>query len=318
MKIAMLDANTLGEDIDLNVLNECGAVTVHGFTTPDEVVERIKDADIIITNKVILDKKILEQAKNVKLICITATGTNVVDLEYARSRDIDVTNIVGYSTESVAQHTFSLLFYLYEKLSYYDDYVKSRQYVDDKMFTHFDRKFNEIHGKTFGIIGLGTIGKRVAAIAEAFGCKVIYYSTSGKNNDSTYQQCSLDELLEQSDVISIHAPLTPATDNLITYKELSKMKQTAIILNLGRGRIINEGDLAKALNEGLIEAAALDVLENEPIKGDNPLLEIQDSTRLLITPHIAWATIEARNRMLGEVKMNIEAFLKNEKRNIVN
>ncbi|TCT15547.1 glycerate dehydrogenase [Natranaerovirga pectinivora] len=317
MKLAILDGNTLGDDIDLSVLDVFGNVDVYGFTSKDEVVDRIKDLDVIITNKVELNESNLKYAENVKLICLTSTGTNVIDLKYTNSRGIKVANIKGYSTESVTQHTFALLFYLYEKLNYYDRYVKDRKYVNDKMFTHFDRKYNEIYGKTYGIIGLGAIGKRVAEVAELFGCKVIYYSTSGKNSNNKYQQCSLDELLEKSDIISIHSPLNADTENLITYKEFSKMKKSAVLLNLGRGKIVNEGDLAKALQEDLIAGAGLDVLEYEPINGDNPLLDIQDSTKLIITPHIAWASTEARNRMVGEVKLNIEAFLKGEERNIV-
>lgn len=317
MKLALLDASTLGDDLDLTVFDAFGEVEVYGFTTADQVVERIKDLDIVVTNKVYLGEETLQYAKNLKLICLTSTGTNVVDKEYTNKRGIKVANVRGYSTESVAQHTFSLLFYLYEKLAYYDEYVKAGKYVNDKMFTHFDKKFHEINGKTWGIIGLGAIGKRVAEIAKVFGCEIIYYSTSGKNNDGIYEQCSLEELLTRSDIISIHAPLNSATENLITYAELSKMKKSAVILNLGRGKIINEADLTKALTEEIIAGAGLDVLEYEPMNEGNPLLEVQDSTKLIITPHIAWATTEARSRVIEEVRLNIEAFNRGEERNIV-
>jgi glycerate dehydrogenase len=317
MKLAFLDANTLGDDLDLSIFDEFGDVKIYGFSSKEEVAERIKDLDIIIANKTVLNESNLKDAKDVKLICLTSTGTNIVDKVYTNQRGIKVANVKGYSTESVAQHTFSLLFYLYEKLAYYDRYVKDRKYVNDKMFTHFDRRFHEINGKTFGIIGLGEIGQRVAEIGKLFGCQIIYYSTSGKNTNPNYEQCSLNELLERADIISIHAPLNENTENLITYNELSKMKSTAILMNLGRGKIVNESDLARALNEDIIGGAALDVLEYEPINGDNPLLDIQDSTKLIITPHIAWASTEARTRMVYEVKLNIEAFLEGKERNIV-
>lgn len=317
MKIVLLDTNTLGEGLDLSVFGEFGEVNQYGFTSQDEVVERIKDVDIIITNKVVLDESNLQYAKKLKLICLPATGTNNVDKKYTENKGIKVANVVGYSTESVAQHTFAILLYLYEKLAYYDKYVKDGLYINDKYFTHYEKQFNELNNKIFGIIGLGNIGRRVAEIAKAFGCKVIYYSTSGKNNTTDYERCSLNDLLSQSDIISIHAPLNKYTNNLITIKELSKMRSSSIILNLGRGKIINETDLAKALNNKIIAGAALDVLENEPIEEDNPLLKIKDSTRLLITPHIGWASIESRNRVVQEVKMNIEAFIKGEERNIV-
>lgn len=317
MKIVILDANTLGDDLDLTVFNELGEVEVFGFTAKDEVVDRIKDVNVIITNKVVLNESNLQYAKNLQLICLTATGTNNVDKSYTNARGIVVSNVVGYSTDSVAQHTFALLFYLYEKLSYYDGYVKSGTYVGDKIFTHFDRKFHELVGKTWGIIGLGNIGKKVAVIAKCFGCKVVYYSTSGRNNNNENERVDLDTLLETADVISIHAPLNEETENLITYNEFNKMKKSAVILNLGRGRIINEADLTKALEEDIIAGAGLDVLEYEPINAENPLLKIQDSTKLLITPHIAWASVEARNRVVNEVKENIVSYKNGVPRNAV-
>lgn len=317
MKIVVLDSVTLGDDLDLKILEKYGSLTLYSYTKPEEVAERVKEADIVITNKVRLNESNLAEANNVKYIGISATGTDNVDKEYAKSRGIKVTNVKGYSSESVAQHTFALLFFLYEKLSYYDKYVKSGAYVNDVIFTHFDKKFSEINGKTWGIIGLGAIGSRVGAIAKAFGCNVVYYSTSGKNSNNHFQRVELDELLKNSDIISIHAPLTSETKNLIGYQELSIMKKSAVIINVGRGTIINETDLAKALNEDLIAGAGLDVLEREPINEDNPLLKIQDSTKLLITPHIAWASVEARKRLWNDVDLNIEAFINGEERNLV-
>lgn len=317
MKIAILDANTLGSDLDLSVFDVLGDVSVYGFTAAEDVVVRIKDVDVIITNKVQLGATNLSQAPKVKLICLTATGSNNIDKSYTTSRGIVVSNVVSYSTDSVAQHTFALLFYLYEKLSYYDTYVKSGTYAGDTMFTHFGQVFNEISGKTWGIIGMGNIGRRVATIAEAFGCKIIYYSTSGRNTKQKYQQVPLDVLLAESDIVSIHAPLNAQTDELIDYESMLMMKPSAILLNLGRGRIVIEEDLRQALDEGLIAGAGLDVLEHEPMKPNNPLLTFKDSTRLLITPHIAWASVEARNRVVDEVKANISAFQSGTPRNIV-
>nr|WP_297889231.1 NAD(P)-dependent oxidoreductase [Sulfurihydrogenibium sp.] len=228
-----------------------------------------------------------------------------------------VTNVAGYSTNSVVQHTFGMLFYLLEHLRYYDEYVKSGGYAKSPIFTHIGKPFWEIYGKTWGIIGLGTIGKKVAQIAESFGCDVIYYSTSGKNTAQKYPHKALDELLSISDIVSIHAPLNEYTKNLITYEKLKLMKKTAILLNLGRGGIVNEEDLAKALDEGLIAAAGLDVLEKEPMNLDNPLLQIKNKDRLLITPHIAWTSIEARQTLVKEIYLNIDAFIHGKQRNRV-
>lgn len=317
LNLCILDADTLGSDVDLSIFEQFGNLTVYPQTSPDEVIERIMEQDIIITNKVILNEKNLSHAPRVRLICITATGTNNVDLSYTKSRNITVTNVAGYSTYSVVQHTFGMLFYLMESLNYYDYYVKSGLYAKSHIFTHLEKPFYEIRHKTWGIIGLGTIGSEVARIATAFGCGVIYYSTSGQNNNPSYPRVDLEQLLKDADIISIHCPLNEKTRNLITYKEIAKMKKTAYLLNLGRGGIINEADLARALDEDLIAGAALDVLEKEPIESDNPLLKIKNSHKLFITPHIAWSSREARAKLVEEVKLNIEAYLKGIPRNIV-
>ncbi|ACN98246.1 glycerate dehydrogenase (NADH-dependent hydroxypyruvatereductase) (hpr) (gdh) (hydroxypyruvate dehydrogenase) (glyoxylatereductase) (hpr-a) [Sulfurihydrogenibium azorense Az-Fu1] len=318
MKLAILDAKTLGDDIDLNIFRDFGYIEIYPITkTKEETIERVKDKNIIITNKVIIDKDVMDNAPYLKLICVAATGYNNVDINYAKQKGIAVTNVAGYSTNSVVQHTFAMLFYLLENLRYYDDYVKSGEYSKSPIFTHLDRPFWELNGKTWGVIGLGTIGKKVAQVAESFGCDVIYYSTSGKNLDQTYPHKGLDELLSISDIVSIHAPLNEYTKNLITYDKIKLMKKTAILLNLGRGGIVNERDLAKALDEGLIAAAGLDVLEKEPIDPDNPLLFIKNKDRLLITPHIAWTSIEARQTLVKEIYLNIEAFIRGKQRNRV-
>jgi lactate dehydrogenase-like 2-hydroxyacid dehydrogenase len=317
MKICILDAKTLGNDIDLSVFNKFGEVVIYDMTTQEQVVERIKDQEIIIANKVLLNESNLQYAPKVKLICITATGTNNVDLRYAKQRQIAVTNAAGYSTKSVVQHTFAMLFYVLEHLAYYDDYVKSGEYQKSDMFCHLDRSFSEIEGLTWGIIGLGTIGKSVAKIASAFGANIVYYSTSGSNNNQEYTRMDLERLLEVSDIVSIHAPLNPQTDNLLDYKRLYKMKKSAILVNVGRGGIVNEKDLAQILLEDRIAGAALDVLQKEPMTNDNPLLQNINSSKLFITPHIAWASAQARTRLIHEIVLNIEAFLSRRERNRV-
>ncbi|GAE89291.1 D-2-hydroxyacid dehydrogenase [Acetivibrio straminisolvens] len=315
LKICILDAKTLGEDIGLSVFDRFGSVEIYAESKPVEVIERIKDADVVITNKVVLKEETLKHAEKLKLICVAATGTNNIDLDCAAKMQIAVTNVAGYSTMSVVQHTFAMLFYLMENLPYYDKYVKTGEYAKSGIFTHHGTPFHELSGKTWGIIGLGAIGRAVANAAEAFGCKVVYYSTSGKNNNTQYERVELDSLLRESDIVSIHAPLNSSTKGLIDYKRLAAMKKSAIILNLGRGGIIKEEDLARVLDEGLIRGAALDVLESEPVNCDNPLLGIKNSERLFITPHIAWASIEARKRLVDEIALNIDAFLNGKERN---
>ncbi|WP_310602920.1 D-2-hydroxyacid dehydrogenase [Anaerosporobacter sp.] len=317
MKIVCLEANCLGTDVDLTCLEQFGEVVVYGSSTQEVTPERVKEAEVIVVNKVPMNETTLSEAKNLKVICVTATGTNIIDTEYVNARGITVMNVKGYSTDAVVQHTFALLFYVYEKLSYYDNFVKSGEYAKYDIFSHFDKKFFELRGKTWGIIGLGEIGRGVAKIAEAFGCNIIYYSTSGKNNNQSYTQVTLDELLAQSDIVSIHAPLNEQTTDLIRAEELSKMKTTAVLMNLGRGSIVNEADLAEALENDTIAAAALDVLSKEPMAADNPLLRIKDSTKLIITPHIAWAAVETRKRVVDEVCLNMKAFLSGIERNIV-
>ncbi len=308
MKIVFLDAKTIGEDIDLSGFDELGEVVKYGFSTAEEARERSKDADVLVLNKVQVNEQTIGAAKHLKLVCVTATGTNNLDKEYLAKQGIEWRNVAGYSTESVAQHTFAMLFYLLEKLPYYDNYVKSEKYVNNISFTHFAKSFHELSRKTYGIILLGNIGRRVADIAKAFGCHVIYYSTSGRNSQPGYERVSFDELLERSDIVSIHAPLDENTLGLMNQKAFAKMKSSAILLNVGRGPIINEADLAEALNNRMIAAAGLDVLSVEPMQPENPLRGIKDSERLLITPHIAWAGVEARMRLMDIILNQIKEF----------
>lgn len=308
MKIVFLDAKTIGDDIDLSCFETLGEVVKYPFSTQEEALERTKDADVIILNKVEINENSIGNASRLKLVCVTATGTNNLDKEYLKERGIEWRNVAGYSTESVAQHTFALLFYLLEKLRYYDDYVKTEKYINDVSFTHFAEAFHELSGKTWGIVGLGNIGRRVADIAKCFGCHVIYYSTSGRNQNSNYERVDFKHLLEKSDIISVHAPLDENTRHLFDKKAFQEMKETAIFINVGRGPIVVEEDLVEALNEGQIKAAGLDVLSVEPMSEKNPLRFIKNSNKLMITPHIAWASVEARTRLMKIIYGQIKEF----------
>ncbi|MBU3105218.1 D-2-hydroxyacid dehydrogenase [Clostridium gasigenes] len=312
-KIVLLDGKTLG-GLDFSRLEEFGKVEYYETTSQEEVVSRIKDANIILTNKVVLNEENLSQAKNLELICETATGFNNIDIKYAKKNKVAVTNVAGYSTNAVAQHTFATVLNLYDKLAYYDEFVKSGKYAASELFTDLTKPFYELEGKTWGIVGFGAIGKKVAKIAEAFGSNIVYYSTSGKNNNLEYKRVEFEELLKTCDIISIHAPLTEKTNGLMNYEAISNMKKNSILVNMGRGPIVVEADLARAIEEELIAGAALDVFEVEPMKKDNPLLTIKNKENLVLTPHIAWASVEARERLFKEVIENIKAFYKGEKR----
>lgn len=308
MKIVFLDRKTIGDDIDLSGFEAFGEVVTYDYSTPDEVPERVRDADIIVVNKIPVNEKTCGEAKELKLVCVTATGTNNLDKEFLANRGIEWRNVAGYSTEAVAQHTFALLFYLFEHLNYYDEYVKSEKYVNDRQFTHFEQRFHELNGMNWGIIGLGAIGSRVAQIAQCFGANVSYYSTSGKNHSTDYREVDFNTLLAESDIITIHAPLDENTMHLIDKAALTKMKNSAILINVGRGPIIVEKDLAEALECGQIAAAGLDVLDVEPMSPENPLVKIKDSNKLLITPHIAWAAVEARQRLMKIIEGQIKEW----------
>ena len=308
MKVVILDAKTLGEDLDLSVLDTFGDVISYQTTSEEETLERIQIADIIITNKVIINADLMVQAPKLKLICIAATGMNNVDLDAAKFQNIEVKNVSGYSTKSVVQHTFSMALYLLEKMSYYDATVKDMSWTNSGLFTDISHPFYEISGKKWGIIGFGTIGQEVAKVATAFGAEVSYYSTSGKNLNHAYPHQSLEFILKDCDIISIHAPLNDDTYNLINENNLPYMKEDALLLNLGRGGIVNETDLAFELDRRTLYAG-LDVLEKEPLTLNNRLNEVKHKERLLITPHIAWASIEARKKLLEGIVDNIKIFM---------
>lgn len=306
MKIVFLDADTIGSDISLSPIANLGEFTTYPFTKPDEVFDRIKDADVIITNKVIIGKEQVDAAQKLKLICVAATGTNNVDIPYANSKGIPVKNAIGYSTESVVQITFAMVLTMVCKMSYFDNAVKSGNYSKGPSFTDVSKCFFELKGKKYGVIGLGNIGSKVARIAQAFGMEVVYYSTSGTAHSNEFKNVSLEELMQTCDVISVHAPLNERTNNLITYNYLKLMKPTAYIFNLGRGGIINEADIVQALNENLLAGAGIDVFCKEPLPLDSPYLKVNDPDKILLTPHIGWASKEARACLIDKIAENIK------------
>ena len=309
MKIVFLDARTVGDVPNLNQLAALGDLTLHADTQHDEVTKRIEGAEVVITNKVKVTQEAMKATPTLKLICIAATGTNNVDLEAAKSLGIEVKNVKGYSTDSVAQETFALLLALLNSTAYYDAYVKSGEYSQEKIFTHLGRPFWEINGKRFGILGLGEIGRQVARIAMAFGAEVVYFSASGQEYNVIYKRLELEEFLQTCDIVSIHAPLSAATENLLDYQRLALMKPTAVLLNTSRGGIVNEADLARALDEDLIAGAAIDVFTQEPISATHPYLQLTKKDKLILAPHIAWSSIEARTRLMHRVAENIEHYL---------
>lgn len=308
MKIVFLDAQTMGDDIDLSVFKQFGTFETFDTTTLEQRVEHIGDAKIILTNKVMIDKEVIDACPNLGLICVTATGMNNVDLDYAKQKGVAVKNVAGYSTASVAQTTFTLLLSVIGQSAYYDQYVKSGEWVKSKIFTHIERPFMEIKGKKWGIIGFGTIGKEVAKIASAFGATVVYYSTSGANNDAQYARVELNDLFKTCDIISIHAPLNDKTKGLVQKDTLSLMKKRAVLINVGRGGIVNEADLAEAIDKNGIYAG-IDVIAYEPMEEGNPLLHVKHIERLVMSPHVAWASVEARTELIRLVGENIKDFI---------
>ena len=305
MKIAFLDAATMG-DVSFEPFEKLGDFTRYENSTPEEARERVRDLDVLLINKVIVDKELIDSAPNLKLICIAATGVNNIDVEYAASKGIPVRNAVGYSTDSVVQTTFMHILSLVGGAPYFDESVKSGSYSRSGMFT--DTKWNwwELADKTIGIIGMGNIGQKVARIAEAFGMKVCYYSTSGTGHCKDYPCLPLEELLKTSDIVSVHAPLNERTLNLIGNEQLSMMKPQAYLVNVGRGAIIVEEDLAQAVDDGVIAGAGVDVFVTEPLPESHPYLRMSHPERMRLSPHIAWASIEARDRLIGIMAENIQ------------
>ena len=318
MKIVLLERLSAGDDVDVSCFKELGEfISYDNTVTPEEVSERVADADAIIANKAPMNEMSLKNAPNIKFIGELATGYDNCDIDYCRSRGIRVANVRDYSTAMVAQHTFTLALTVSQKIVHYDNYVKSGQYASQHRFSNFDIPFNELDNKTWGIAGFGNIGSRVAKIAESFGCRVIIHSITGRMLDAGFEQVDKETLLRESDFISLHCPLSDLSRHFIDKEALSKMKNTAILINVARGPVVNTEALYEALENGQIAGAGLDVLEKEPISKDDPLGKIKDSGKLIITPHLAWASVEARKRCVDEVFLNLKAFINGEERNAV-
>ncbi len=304
MKIAFLDAATMG-NVSFEPFERLGEFVSYDNSTPEEARERVRDIDVLLINKVLVDKALIDSAPNLKLICIAATGVNNIDVEYAASKGIPVRNAVGYSTDSVVQSTFMHILSLVGGAPYFDASVKSGNYSRSGMFTDPNWNWWELAGKTIGIIGLGNIGKKVAYIAEAFGMNVCYFSTLGTGHCKDYPSLSLEELLRKSDIVSIHAPLNERTKDLIGREQLALMKPSAYLVNMGRGAIVVEKDLADAVDAGVIAGAGIDVFVTEPVPEDHPYLRMAHPERMRLAPHVAWASVEARKRLVGIMAENI-------------
>lgn len=317
MKIVLLDTATMGSDMEFSCIERLGECVKYENTLSGEVSERIKDADVVVINKVQLGREVLKEARELKLICVFAIGYNNVDVEYCRENNIRVRNVPGYCVESVCQHTFALLFMLMENMRYYDDFVKDGSYSKSGVANHLGKPFFEIAGKKWGIIGMGAIGRAVADCAAAFGAEVCYSSISGVVRKEKYENVDLITLLTECDIISVHAPLNEKTMRLIGEKELKMMKRTAYIVNVGRGAVIDEKALAEAIDEGIIGGAALDVFTTEPPQADSPIMNVKNKERIVYTPHTAWSSVEARKRCISMTADNIAAFIKGESRNDV-
>lgn len=305
MKIVFLDAITMG-DASLEEIASLGEFECYDSSTAEEARERVKDADVACLNKVIVDQAFLDSAPKLKLICESGTGINNIDVKLCEQRGVIVRNVAAYSTDSVAQIAWMHILNLAGRAFHYNEFVRDGSYSRNVVHVDYRHPFTELAGKTLGIVGMGAIGQKVALIGKAFGMDVIYYSTSGTSHCKDYPSVSLDELLSRSDVISIHAPYNERTAGLIGYEQLSQMKRTAYLVNTGRGGIAIEEDLARALDEGLIAGAALDVYVREPLPMSSPLMNLKHPERLLLSPHIAWYSHEARARLAHEMAENIK------------
>lgn len=304
MKIVFLDAGTMGTS-SLAPIERVGELTAWPNSTPEESIGRVSDCEVLIVNKIKVNDLLLEVAPKLRLVCEAGTGINNIDVDACARHGVIVRNVAGYSTDSVVQETFMHILNLLGNGAYFDNVVKSGAYSRSGLFTDYSRPFIEMTGKVLGVIGLGAIGSKVARIGSAFGMKVIYYSTSGTNHSEEYPSASLEHLMRKSDVISVHAPYNERTAGLVGEKELRMMKPKAIIVNMGRGGIVVEEALAKVIDEGVIGGAGLDVYSTEPIPENHPLLHTRHPERLSMTPHIAWASIEARERLIQSIADNI-------------
>jgi glycerate dehydrogenase len=318
MKIVVLDGYTLNPgDLSWDNLNQLGEVTVYDRTPADLIVERSKDAQVLLTNKTSLDAATINRLPNLKYIGVLATGYNIIDTAVCKDKGVVVSNVPGYGTAAVGQFVFALLLELCLHVQKHSDAVRDGKWAKSADFSFWDYPLIELAGKTLGIIGFGTIGQKVADIAAAFDMNVIAYSRTqtDQSHRKHFMWVQLDELLRLSDMISIHCPLTPETKGLINTENLLKMKPSAFLVNTSRGPIVNDADLANALNSDVIAGAGIDVLSKEPPEADNPLFTAKNC---IITPHIAWAAIEARARLMDAVVNNLKAFINNEPVNVVN
>lgn len=292
-------------DASLAEIAALGELVTYPSSTPQEARERVKDADVALLNKVIVDKEFLDAAPKLKLVCEAGTGINNIDVKLCEERGVIVRNVAAYSTDSVAQTAWMHILNLAGRAFHYNSFVHDGSYSRNVVHVDYRHPFTELSGKTLGVVGMGAIGQKVAAIAKAFGMDVIYYSTSGTNHCKEYPAVSLETLLAESDVITIHAPYNERTAGLIGYEQFKKMKRTAFLVNTGRGGIAVEADLAMALDDGLIAGAGIDVYVKEPLPLDSPLMKLQHPERLLLSPHIAWYSTEARARLAHEMAENI-------------
>ena len=306
MKIVYLDSATVGET-PMDGIAALGELVCWPESTPEEALERVRDCNVLIVNKVLVTRALLDAAPELRLVCEAATGVNNIDLEACRERNIPVRNVAGYSTDSVVQTTFMHILSLMGNAPYFDNTVKDGTYSKGTLFTDVSRPYIEIKGKRIGIVGMGAIGTGVARVAEAFGMEVVYYSTSGTGHCKEWPSISLGELMRTSDVISIHAPYNERTAGLIGAGELAMMKPSAIIVNMGRGGIVDEAALAEVIDNDLIGGAALDVFTKEPLPGDSPLLRTRHPEKLRFTPHTAWASTEALTRLVNCIADNIRS-----------
>lgn len=314
MKIILLDSKTLGSDIPLDVFSHMGEFVSYLTTSPEEAPERMSDADVIITNKVKLHSQILSHAKKLKLICVTATGYDNVDTDYCRQHGIAVCNVKGYSTECVAQLTVSMALSLMNHLTEFDKYVKSGKYSKSGIQNKLTPVFNEICGKTWGIVGLGNIGKKVASVAAALGCRVLAFKRSPEDG---YNCVDLDTLMKESDIISVHIPSSEETVGIISRERIGMMKKRAILINAARGNVIDEQAVADAIALGTLYGFGCDVYSTEPMPEDHPYRKILMHDNVILTPHMAWGGYETRLRLVNEVAENIKCFIDGESRNRV-
>ena len=314
MKIAILDAKTLGEDLDLSAAERLGEVYIYPNSTEDEVAQRITDVDVVIINKIKINEKVLKNAKKLKLICVAATGFDNIDTEYCKENGIRVANVPAYSTHSVAQVTVSMACSLMTHLEEYRGFVKSGEYMNSDSANRLTPVYHEMNGLTWGIIGYGNIGQAVGRIAEAFGCRVIV----NKRTKMDGVECvDLEALMRESDIISINCPLNDSTRKMIGERELSMMKKNAVIINVARGGVWDERAVADAVLEGRIGGVGCDVFTSEPFRVGHPFEKIKDLDNVILTPHMAWGSFESRKRCFGVIISNIEAFFSGEEQNIV-